>query len=92
MQKGFIEILKDSAKTVINQTSPPARRNLNQIEQLALDWHGNSRKPKEVFESNGLVRSLKATGKCIKRGSNKGRCSRATICEAVLRFRGGRLI
>ncbi len=58
MQKGFIEILKDSTKTVINKTSPPTRRNLIQIEQLALDWHGNSREPKEVFDSNGLVAQL----------------------------------
>jgi len=58
MQKGFIEILKDGTKTVINKTSPPTRRNLIQIEQLALDWHGNSREPKEVFESNGLVAQL----------------------------------
>jgi uncharacterized protein (TIGR04222 family) len=74
MQRGLIEIANDGAKNVIKKANPQAGgvRNLNQIEQLALNWLGNSRDPKEVFESNGLVKQLESYGQMYQTRLEQG--------------------
>jgi uncharacterized protein (TIGR04222 family) len=67
MQKGLIEIDNSAATPKIRRIeNPGVRSNLNQIEQISLDWIANSRDVSEVFGGSGLTKQLETYGEMYR--------------------------
>ena len=62
MQKGCVELAAVGKSTEIKRLNNQTNDNLSEIEQKGLNWLGNSRDIKEVFQKNGLVSELESYG------------------------------
>ncbi|HEX8367034.1 MAG TPA: TIGR04222 domain-containing membrane protein [Pyrinomonadaceae bacterium] len=58
-QKDFLIIQTDGKNSRIHRNQHQSdKRSLNQLEQTVLNWFGDSREPKEVFQGYGLIQVL----------------------------------
>lgn len=67
MQKGFLQVENNGKTGRIYRTEHPVHRgSLNPIEQITLDWIGNSCEASRIFDAKGLTKQLEMYGNIYK--------------------------
>jgi uncharacterized protein (TIGR04222 family) len=62
MQKNHIELKTEGKASEIKRINNQENKNLSEIERQALNWFGQTREVKEIFQANGLATQLESYG------------------------------